>query len=370
MELKEYDLTQIENYRVWGRTTRERNPLTLFWTGAALELNMRASELWVEVRSDYDTYEVWMDIVINHVLTQRFMVPRGRSRLCVYRMMNAEEVRNVRIIRDTQAMSDDPGTRLQILKLATDGSFESVPEPQIKLEFIGDSITSGEGATGARSEQDWISGCFSAVDNYAFMTAAALNAEYHSISQSGWGIHCAWDGNTYHAIPKYYEQICGLLQGSENRRLGAFEHWDFASWQPDVIIMNLGTNDAGSFDQPDWTDPQTGITHTMRRDADGRMDKEDLAVFEQDACRFLKLLRKCNPESHIIWCYGMLGNELMPAIRMAAKSYAGESGDDRVEVLELPDTQGDGFGARSHPGHQSHTRTAEVLIQEIRRILK
>lgn len=368
MELKEYNLTQIEHYRVWGRTTEERNPLTLFWTGAALELNMKASELWVEVRSDYDTYEVWMDIVINHVLTQRFMVPKGCSRICVYRMMNPEEVRNVRIIRDTQAMSDDPGTMIQILKLATDGSFEPVPEPKTRLEFIGDSITSGEGTVGAKCEQDWISGCFSAVDNYAFMTAAALDAEYHCISQSGWGTHCAWDGNTYHAIPKYYEQICGLLQGERNRELGAFDRWDADRWQPDVVIINLGTNDAGAFDQPDWTDPQTGITHTMRRNSDGRMNPEDLAAFETDVRGFLCLLRKCHPESRMIWCYGMLGNELMPSIRRAVAEYMKTSGDRNVETFELPDTTGDGFGARSHPGHLSHTQAAAALTEEIRRI--
>ena len=34
--------------RVLGRTTQEREPLTLFWTGSGLEFGIRAEELWVE----------------------------------------------------------------------------------------------------------------------------------------------------------------------------------------------------------------------------------------------------------------------------------------------------------------------------------
>ena len=369
MGLQKYSLSQIADMKVWGRTTAQKDPLTLFWTGSGIELNMHASELWVEMESDYDTYEIWIDIVINGTLTQRMMLPKGRSNICVYRMMNPREDRNVRIIRDTQAMPDDPRTKLQICSLSTDGTFAEIPEHRIRLEFIGDSITSGEGCTGAVSEQDWISGCFSAVNNYAFMTAHALDAQYHCISQSGWGVCCGWDGNTDHAIPQYYRKICGVLQGEENRSLGAEQNWDFAKWQPDAVIVNLGTNDCGSFDQPDWINPINGEIHTMRRNPDGSMCMEDLENFEEAGYLFLKTLRECNPKSYIIWCYGMLGNELMPSIRKMCDRFTTETGDTKTVVLELPNTEADGFGARSHPGYPSHRRTAVFLTEEIRRFL-
>ena len=62
-----------------------------------------------------------------------------------------------------------------------------MPEPKYRLEFVGDSITSGEGTVGAVYEEDWISAFFSAENTYPRMVADALSAEYRVISQSGWG---------------------------------------------------------------------------------------------------------------------------------------------------------------------------------------
>ena len=54
--LREYDLRELERgkqYRVLGRTGESVDPLYLFWTGSALELNLRATELWVTFESSY-----------------------------------------------------------------------------------------------------------------------------------------------------------------------------------------------------------------------------------------------------------------------------------------------------------------------------
>ena len=68
------------------------------------------------------------------------------------------------------------------------GAFLPLPAPQYRLEFVGDSITSGEGAIGAVPEEAWAGAFFSAENHYARLTADALGAEYRCLSQSGWGI--------------------------------------------------------------------------------------------------------------------------------------------------------------------------------------
>ncbi|MEK4529620.1 GDSL family lipase [Paenibacillus sp. BGI2013] len=367
--LKVYALPEIGNLKVHGRSTGERSPLTLFWTGSAVELNVRGSELWVEVESQYDMYESWISILINGVPVSRQMLTAGRYWVCVLRGMNADVVKNVRIVKDVQAMSGDPGCALQIHALKSDGAFLPVQEKPYKIEFIGDSITSGEGAIGAKAEEDWIPMWFSAIHNYTFMTAEALNAEYRVISQSGWGVLTSWDNNPKGNIPEYYEQVCGLLTGERNDALGAGDQHDFSSWQPDVVVMNLGSNDGGAFQSPEWKDPDTGKVYKQRLNEDGTYHEEDLAAFEKAVEQFLFKLRKNNPDAQLVWAYGMLGFPMMPAIYRAVDAYTKGTGDRKVSIIQLPDTTEETVGARTHPGDLSHRRTAEVLAEYVRGLI-
>ena len=91
---------------------------------------------------------------------------------------------------------------LQLLEVETDGEFLPLETPKLRLEVIGDSITSGEGGSGAGEEMTWNSFCFNAVDNYAYMAAKELGAVYNCISQSGWGVFCSWEGNEQQAISR------------------------------------------------------------------------------------------------------------------------------------------------------------------------
>ncbi|MDO4619502.1 MAG: GDSL-type esterase/lipase family protein [Lachnospiraceae bacterium] len=360
---------EIPELRVLGRTDASRHPLTLFWTASGIEMNVRARELWITVDVDYQLFEPWIDIVIDGCLSQRLMLTKGQSEICVLRVLDGTKVRNVRILRDTQAMSGDRRTRLQILSVTTNGTFEPLPEPAMRLEFIGDSITSGEGCCGAHDENDWIPGVFSCINNYSFMTAEALHAEYRVLSQSGWGIYCGYDGHPDHALPPYYAKVCGLMQGEQHESLGAQLPWDFTQWQPDAVIINLGTNDAGSFSNAGQLIPFTAIKNPMRVNEDGSMNEEDRMAIENAALRFLRLLRACNPHAQLIWALGMLGDQMIPTVRNAIARFKEETGDEKAEFLLLPPTREGEYGSRQHPGLPAHRHAAEVLTARLKELL-
>lgn len=359
--LTTYALSDLPQVRVHGRSTGRRDPVTLFWTGSGIEMNVSGSELWIEAEAGYNTYEPWISILVNGALVSRQMVTAGRHRICIFRGMNTETVKNVRIVRDVQAMSGDTGCYLQLHSASTDGGFHPVEEKPYRIEFIGDSITSGEGAIGAKPETDWISMWFSAVHNYAAMTAEKLQAEYRILSQSGWGVLTGWDNNPNCNLPQYYEQVCGVLSGEHNASLGAFEPNNFGAWQPDIVVVNLGTNDGGAFNSPAWTDPANGKTYKQRKNEDGSFNEEDLKAFEDAVERFLDKLRRCNPEAQIVWAYGMLGIPMMPSIYRAVDKYAKRTGDKRVSVFQLPNMTEETVGARWHPGALAHEQAAKAL---------
>ena len=368
-KLKQYSIAEVINKKVHGRTRKENAPLTLFWTGSALELNAKGSELWIEVESDYDMYEPWISIVINGAWVSRQMIQAGRYWICVFRGMNDQMVKNVRIIKDVQAMSGDMDCKLQIHAVKFDGDFLPLEDKPYKIEFIGDSITSGEGIFGAKPEEDWISMWFGAVENYTALTAEALNADYQVISQSGWGVLTSWDNNPHGNIPDIYDKVCGLLQGEKNEALGAWQKHDFNSWQPDIIVVNLGTNDNGAFHSPEWVEEATGVIYKQHLNEDGSYNEEDLKAFERAAENFLGMLRGYNPRAQIVWTYGMIGQDMMPAIYRAVDSYQKNTQDKKVSVFQLPNTTEQTVGARSHPGRLAHEKTAAQLADYLKELL-
>lgn len=358
-----------EHIKIHGRTTSERSPLTLFWTGSGIELNATGSELLLEVETDYDQHEQWISIWINGAEVSRLMLEKGRRWITLFRGMNAANVKNVRIIKEVQAMSDDEQNLLQLHAVKGDGQLFPVQSKPYRLEFIGDSITSGEGAIGAREEEDWLPMFFSASRNYTKLTADRLNAEYRVLSQSGWGVLTSWDNNPNNALPRYYEQVCGLLSGARNEALGARQQHDFSSWQPDVVIVNLGTNDNSAFYQPPWKDKRTGAEYKQRLLDDSSYHPDDIAAFEDAVVAFLHKLRVCNRGAHLLWAYGMLGIPLLPAIYRAVEAYKKESSDNKISVFQLPIMTEATVGARSHPGQPAHEKAAEELSSYIAALL-
>lgn len=368
-ELKQYNLDEIPYLKVHGRTTEALRPLTLFWTASGIELNVKGSELWITFFSDYQSYESWISVEINGAYISRMMVPKGTQTFCIFRGMSADKVKNVRIYKDVQAMSGDDMHLLQVMSVTTDGSFEPLPERALRLEFIGDSITSGEGSIGAEAEEDWISMFFGSVRHYARETARALDADYRVISQSGWGTYSGWDNNIHCALPKYYEKVCGLAFGERNTALGAQEKYDFTRWQPDAVVVNLGTNDSGAFYSPEWTDPETGITYKQRLLEDGSFCPEDAEHTMEAVVDTLEKLRRLNPKAKLVWVYGMLGNPLTPWLEQALERYRVKSGDTQVFFVELPDTTPETVGSRCHPGRKSHEAAARVLTEALKKLL-
>lgn len=335
-----------------------RDPLTLYWTASGIELLFDGAELWVDFACDYALYEPWVSVELNGAWYARFAVSPGQSRVCLFRGMTPGAVKHIRLLKDVQAMPVDPRHLLQITALEYDGGdFQPLPAPQMRLEFVGDSITSGEGAIGAQRETDWVSAFFSAENHYARMTADALGADYRLVCQSGWGIVTGWDNDPRCTLAPYYTQVCGLQPNAP----GAVQPYDFAAWPADAVIINLGTNDDNAFHNPPWHDPVTGQSFAQHLTPDGSYAEADAARLAQAVCDFLTLIRSKNPDAALVWCYGMLGGGLLPLLQRGVEQYKAASKDSRVWLLSLPATTAGTYGARSHPGTAAHRAAAEVL---------
>lgn len=288
---------------------------------------------------------------------------RGVQDVCLFRGMTPGEPKHVRVYKDTQPISDDPAHRLWVRGLSWDGGdFLPPPDPACRLEFVGDSLTSGEGVVGVKSETDWVPVLFSASRSWAKLAADLLNADFRLISQSGWGVRSSWDNDPSHTLPGIYDRVCGPALGHNNGAMGAQEPHDFGSWQPDAVVVNLGTNDAGAMGNPPWH----GLDGQTFRQAG---DEAGLALFEDAVVSFLHNLRCHNPAAKLVWVYGMIDGPLAPVLDKAVARFRRETGDKNAYYLTLPVVTEETMGSREHPGVLCHQVAATVTAEFLRSIL-
>ena len=358
---------QDENIYICGRTVKQ-NPLPLFWSASGVELITDGTEFSFVVESGFSLYEQWIRIEVDGFQTLRMPLRGGREKITLFRGMNSGVQKRIRLYKEVQAMRDDPQSFLLLHAVETDGQLFPLPPYSCRLEFVGDSITSGEGLAGAQCMHEWNSSVFSSIGSYALKVAEAFQADYRLISQSGWGTFYSFDNQPQNNLPSVYEEVCSVVRGTRNAELHALEKNDFTAWKPDAVIINLGTNDGGSFQNPAWMDPESGLFYQQRRDPDGQMNRECLDHFEKAVRDFLTKLRRCNPDSYLLWVYGMIGHDMEPYLQHAVAQYQSESGDTQVSYLSLPDMQAGWQGANDHPGLPSHEAAAETIIAEMRKI--
>ena len=337
--------------RIAGRT-RLQVPLPLFWTGSGVELCADGSELSFILTADYSAFEQWIRVEVDGYSMIRMPLNKGENRVTVYRGLNPKEKRHVQLFKETQAMPTDPDAMLLLHAVETDGELYPLPARDLKIEFIGDSLTSGEGLAGAKHLMDWQSCVFSTWLSYTQLVAKELNAQISILAQSGWGTYCSWDHQTACAMPLYYDQICGVLQGERTRKLGAMDPYDFSTFRPDVVYVNLGSND------------RSGLLE---------YSKEGPEPFARAMMAFLKLLRMRNPDALIIWACGLGTNGLTETAQETMAEYLMETGDERTDLLYVPDgrkqqgpEQEGLMGSRNHPGPLSNRYQADAVEEKIR----
>lgn len=357
-----------------GRVSVREDGITFFWTGSSLEFIVSGSELSVDLDVPEDSLCPWVCIYLNGHLLQRCLLRRGRQTLPVYDHLNYTDPKHICIIKDSPALLQNAvyggETLYTVTGLCTDGTFfpQLNAAGKLKIELIGDSITSGEGLfgyPGLITEDLWF---FTSQPelHYGTYIARQLDADLRIVTQAGWGVYIGYNNMPSYNIPSIYEQVCGAMASPSARSRGCADSYDFRSWQPDIIIVNLGTNDAAAFANPGFTDPETGRLWKMRTNRNGTPNEEDLLKIEEAALFFLHTLRRCNPGARILWCYGMMGHEMEATLQKAVL----RSGDPKTTYVSLPDTLPGEFGSVDHPGIPSHKKTADTLLAAIHKLQK
>ena len=326
--------------RLLGRMDLSRRPLCLDWTGSGLEIRLRGSGIWAEIEAPEKAPVFWMIVLADGSPVCRFPVEPGVRFYPLILGMEAEAERTVTLLKETQCMPDQPAATLMLRSLRFEGELLPLPPYDLRIEFIGDSLTSAEGALAPKGNQEWITPWFTARGNYSWYACRMLNAERRILSQSGYGVLWNWLHEERGNMSDGYERIVGVLRGPEAEARGCGKAYDFSSWPADIVCVRLQTNDAG------------GMNHLQ---SFGR-DRETL---REGCLRLIRKIRKNNPGAKIVWILPDSGNH--PEIAAGAVEAARAEGMKEVYAFSLPDYGPEDCGARDHPGAEWNRAAGELL---------
>jgi lysophospholipase L1-like esterase len=223
---------------------------------------------------------------------------------------------------------------------------EPLARPTGRLEFIGDSITCGYGTEVAIPEaQNPGTGFHSIHQNvtrtYGWLTARELGAEAVTVCYSGRGVYRNNTGSTAGTLPQLYDHV---LPGQSASR------WDFTRYAPDIVVINLGTNDF----------------------APGTPDATRFMSAYKD---FLTRLRGHYPQARMICAVGPMLSDAWPPGQYQWTTLQGwvssvvkdfnDRGDSRVHSLAFEPQTGP-YGEDWHPSATTHAAMASRLASFIR----
>ena len=226
--------------------------------------------------------------------------------------------------------------------------------PSRKIEFIGNSITCGYGNEGLKKEEHFDYATENHYYSYASITARNLEAQHLVVARSGIGAYRNYDGpktgNPESNMPVQYEYT-GYAWKPELRQQPTFlrEKWDFSRYQPDVVCINLGTNDLST-------------------------NNYDPALLKNGYQKLLKMVRQHNPQAKIVFLTGtMLYNqELQLAKRLLdeVNAEAQKAGDKEVYRFDMAPIDGNAFyGNDWHPNIYQDEKMAGELTAYLRKLM-
>lgn len=225
--------------------------------------------------------------------------------------------------------------------------------PSVRMEFIGDSITCGYG--NEHSSPNPVDDHFTTLNSNAYMAWGAiasrmLNAQYVAVAYSGRGMIRNFAGHASPTLPDVYLKIHPDEPDSPL--------WEPSRYTPDIVVVNLGTNDFSE-----------GLTPGV---AVNEVQKEYTVRY----IKFIQELLGYYPKAHFILAIGpMLSNNypngynalarVRDAIQETIRTLTSK-GYNQIHSLELSPQQPP-FGEDFHPTIATHQKMADELVSFIKK---
>lgn len=302
--------------------------------GVALSLRARAERIALQVAAS--SPDCWFDLITDDGAPVMLRLPAGESELVLGSALDTSREHRLTLIRRTESWMGVATARA--VRVAGGDLLPADPAPARKLLFIGDSITCGACIDCLPPDFPEGHGTANATRSFGLELGRRLAAQVHLVSYGGRGLQRDYQGFGDERIanaPVFFERALPDEPDAP---------WDHAAYQPDAIVVGLGTNDFA-----------VGIP--------------DAHAWVASYVRFAVRLREAHPASRILLLTSpMIGPRVDNGDAVKAAALAdflaevvrrrNADGDERISFRQVPHLPG---LRNSHPDALGHQRLADAL---------
>ena len=342
-----------KNARFFGRTyttsTSSKTTYYFNWTNSGFEIAFEGTKVEAEFSTNMPGSDVGRPYLLVFVDGKEnpedaAVIELNKTRQYYTLAENLPEGKHtIKVIKRTEVLQSTAG----VSKLKFPGGSKLfVAQDSLntrKIEFIGDSITCGFGNISPDPNGNFETKTEDGWQTYAAISARNLQADANYTAVSGWAINKSPYGAD---IPSIYEFTDGINYKAAAKN-GSDTKWDFSRFQPDVVVINLGTND----------------------NAYCGNDDTKLREFQQAYLNFLNSLRTYYPNAHIVCSIGMMTGTDMKLMDSLLNAF-NDFNDSNSSILKFPlqNVAEDGAGC-GHPSLKTHEKCAALLTNHLKEVM-
>jgi lysophospholipase L1-like esterase len=316
-------------FRYVGRFDNSQELPRCWAPGTYIEVGFAGSFCEIEVNDEvrYGTHHNYIEVIIDNLPPQRIRLKAEHNVLVVASDLKPGKHTLV-ICKNTEAAIGF----IEFVGVSCKTVYP-IEARKKKIEFIGDSITCGNGCDDSQTicgEGQWFDQ-HNAYLSYGPSIARQLDADWQICAVSGIGLTRSCCGSKS-VMPQIYDRVNLCEEGPI---------WQSKENEPDIVVITLGQND--------------GL--------------QDSTVFCASYVEFIRHIRKRYLTAEIICCASPMANEeLKPVMKNYVEAVAGrmaQLGDARV--CSFAYTGMYRSGCTSHPTAYEHTEIAGELGPFLRR---
>ncbi len=334
--------TFVAGVRTEGRFDRsDKSELVFAWSGSVIAARFTGTSAGV-VLEDAQGKNQFALVVDGQLKKDKLAAKRGEHAYLLASALSAGE-HEVVLHRLTEASLGE--TKFLGFRFGKEGKIAAPSRPSSRrMEVIGDSISAAYGNEGPDKSCPFSPETENHYLSYEAIAARKLGAELVTIAWSGKGVFSNRGSEVDTVVmPVLWKRT---LPDRDDSR------WDFAAYQPDAVVVNLGTNDFAP-------------------------EVKDVSPFAAAYLAFIREVRGCYPKATIYCALGPALSDAWPEGRSAlTRARAGiqgavealaAAGDARIRFVEFPvQTGANGYGCDWHPSLRTHELMAEQLEKELR----